>query len=85
MDRGKFISDYMIVEENKDGYEIQIYLIPKALIESYLKVFRKAGFVPLSFEIDTLALARAVVPQDEKRPYFIINFGDFDSITAGIC
>ena len=74
-DLKKFVLDYTIIKEEKDGYEIQAYVIPKALIKKYLEVFRKAGFVPLSFEIDTLALARAVVPQDEKRPYFIINFG----------
>lgn len=47
-----------------------------ATIKQYLKIFKNAGFVPLSLELSAQALTRAVIPYDDLRPVLMIDFGE---------
>ncbi len=70
------IFDYNIVEENKDSLLVEVVAIAAATMESYLSVFEKSGIVPLSFELEAQAIARAVIPAEDKGAVMIVDFGE---------
>ncbi|NOY35478.1 MAG: type IV pilus assembly protein PilM [bacterium] len=74
---------------NESGKYIDVNLVAfsKDLVEDYRDVFVGGGFFPLAFEMETRASARAVVPENDKRTYFIVDFGKtrttFTIVSAG--
>ncbi len=69
------IFDFEVVTENTDTIFVQVLAIAMVTIESYLSVFKRAGLVPLSFELEAQAIARAVIPRGDMSPVMIIDFG----------
>jgi type IV pilus assembly protein PilM len=76
------IFDYDIISENDQNILVEVVAIANATIESYLSVFDKAGLVPVSFEIEAQAIARAVIPSDDTNPVMIVDFGDARTVVA---
>lgn len=70
------IFDYDIVSEDNQNILVEVVAIASVTIESYMSVFNRAGLVPLSFEIEAQAIARAVVPNGDTNPVMIVDFGD---------
>ena len=68
--------DYNILSQNEKSFIIEVVAIATLTIESYLSVFLKVGLTPLSFELEALAIARAVIPTGEKHPIMIVDFGN---------
>ncbi|PIR69268.1 MAG: hypothetical protein COU47_04205 [Candidatus Niyogibacteria bacterium CG10_big_fil_rev_8_21_14_0_10_46_36] len=62
-------------EKGKKQLEVAMISFPYALVESYYNAVEKAGLVPLAFDAEVQALARAVIPRGEKDPFLIIDFG----------
>lgn len=76
------IFDFELMENPKGSsldslkrLDVSLAVFPKQLIENYNDVFDKGGFEPLAFEMETGASARALIPNGEKRTYFIVDFG----------
>ena len=74
------IFDYDIpYEETKDesSYqrEVSVAVYPNQTVEQYTEVFQKAHLIPLSFEIEAQAIARAVIQKQDNGTYMIIDFG----------
>ncbi len=69
------VFDYDIISEDNQNILIEVVAIANTTIESYLSVFNKAGLIPISFEIEAEAIARAVVPADYNSPVMIVDFG----------
>lgn len=69
------VFDYDVIREDNQNILIEVIAIASATIESYLSVFDKAGLVPLSFEIEAQAIARAVIPSGDNSPVMIVDFG----------
>ncbi len=70
------VFDYDIIEKNKQGSsEVSLSVFPRAMTEVYLSILQDAGLTPLSFEIESSALVRAVVPHGDKRAFMIMNVG----------
>jgi len=55
--------------------DVNLAAFSKNLVEDYRDVFVGGGFFPLAFEMETRASARAIVPENDKRTYFIVDFG----------
>lgn len=70
------IFDYEIIEEKEDGIEVEITASSQETIEDYLSVLYKAQMNPLSFELESQAIARAVIPYGDERPVMIVDFGN---------
>lgn len=68
--------DYDIITEDEKSFFVEVVAIAKATIESYMSVFEKVGLVPVSFEIEAQAIARAVIPVSVTSPVMIVDFGD---------
>lgn len=47
----------------------------KGLVDSYYEACRKAQLVPLSFEVESQAIARAVLPQGHPGTHLLLDFG----------
>ncbi len=74
------IFDFEIInKEEKNEKEKYIYVnviaFPKLLIEDLKNILIEANFIPLVFEIEAHAFARAIVPREEKGMYFLVDFG----------
>jgi type IV pilus assembly protein PilM len=70
------VFDYDIIHDDGKNILVEVVSMASIVIESYISVFNKAGLIPLAFEIESQAIARAVVPIGEKAPVMIVDFGD---------
>jgi type IV pilus assembly protein PilM len=68
--------DYDIISENEKTIFIEVLAVANATIDSYVSLFRRSGLVPLSFELEAQAIARAVIPRDDPNPVMIVDFGE---------
>ena len=55
--------------------EVNISALPKNIVGDYLDVFERSGLVPIAFETDAQAIARAIIPRGEKGTYMVVDFG----------
>ena len=70
------IFDYEIIEEDSRSLLIQVAAIQQTVIESYLSVFKDAGMMVPSFELEAQAILRDVVKKADKNAYLIVDFGE---------
>ena len=70
------IFDYEILGEDGENLLLQVAVIPKNVIESYLDVFKNSGIWVQSFELEAQAIARAVVRKVDQETYMIVDFGE---------
>ena len=74
------IFDYDIINDfidNKERTHLHLNLaaFPRSFVESYRDIFVEAGFIPVGFEMEAQAFARAVVPKEETGSVMVIDFG----------
>lgn len=69
------IFDYQLVSEDEHNIFVQVLAIATLTIESYTSVFKKSGLIPISFELEAQAIARAVIPRGDQSSVMIIDFG----------
>lgn len=71
--------DYHLLQNKNENHEISIIIgaAPKDIVDDYTKMIKLAGLYPLSLEIEALAIARAIFPQDKNIDYAqaIVDFG----------
>lgn len=78
LDVAKSIFDYRLIQSS-DGVrrnEVIVTVVPSKVINVYGELFNSASIVPVSYELVTQAVARAIVPQDEMETCLIIYVGD---------
>lgn len=64
------------VEKNPDGKEkVLLTAVPNVILKGYLRIFELAKLEPLALEIESLALIRALVPEDKKENILLIDIG----------
>ncbi len=68
--------DYEVISENKDGILVNVAATSVEVIESYLSVFEQASLVPVSFELEAQAIARAVLKKENESTVMIVDFGE---------
>lgn len=59
--------------------EILISASPKKLVDTYVSCFKKAGLIPLALELESSAIARAIIKKGNKLPTLIIDFGELET------
>jgi len=70
------VFDYDIVKDGNDNITVEVVAIARGTIESYLYVFKEAGLTPIAFELEAQAIARSVIPNLDKNPVMIVDFGE---------
>lgn len=73
------IFDYSVIKktEQRKGYvDVAVSVISQNELKRYVDMFTDTGIMPVSFEIEAQAIARAVLSKGDKGTYMIIDFGD---------
>ncbi len=72
---GEVYLDFQVISPIKDylnHLEVLIVATPKKIVDSYISCFRKAGLEPLAFEIESQAVARALVKNGTSSSLLIL-------------
>lgn len=69
--------DYEIVEgtEPDEPLRVSVAVYAKDTIQQYYDACCEAGLMPLSFEVEADAIARATIPDDAPGSFLILDFG----------
>lgn len=69
-----------LAKQNLNHCNILLVAVPKKIVDQFNKILKKAGFSPFLFEIESLAVSRALVPGFiSHNPILIIDIGKFKS------
>ncbi|MFH1968298.1 MAG: type IV pilus assembly protein PilM [bacterium] len=61
---------------NLDHLDVFITAAEKDIVDSYMSAFKKAGLIPVALEVETEAIARALIKDETSlAPVAIIDFG----------
>jgi type IV pilus assembly protein PilM len=69
--------DYAIIGDAEGGKSkrVSVTVYSKATIDAYYEACQIAGIIPLAFEIEAQAIARATIPRQLQDTYMIVDFG----------
>lgn len=69
--------DYQIPEgqDDKDEKWVVVTTAAKSIVDPYLEACLKAGITPLSFVVEPAAIARSVLPCQDKGTRLLVDFG----------
>lgn len=72
------VFDWETLEKESTPTELALNVtaFPRATLEEYYEALSAAGFLPLSFEIESQAAARAVLPAHHSGASMIVDFGE---------
>lgn len=72
------VFDFEIIGDVKGQAKVKVAVsvLPTKVVETYLEVYGAAGLTPVSFEVESQAIARAIVPEGDERTHLIINLGE---------
>lgn len=75
------VFDFEIIPSGTDAKEVKVAVsvLPTQVVENYSAIFRGAGMIPISFDIESQAIARAVIPAGDMSPYLIINLSTYNT------
>lgn len=67
------IFNFTIIPSIGDSaYSASVSVVPVKVVETYLQVLKSAGVIVSSFEVQSRALARAVVPQNSQETVMLV-------------
>ena len=69
--------DYDIVENDLHSgmHQVLVTAYARDTVIGYYEACRAAGVIPLAFEVEAQAIARAALPRGDKGTYMIVDFG----------
>jgi len=71
------VFDFSIIGQLKSGHrDVVVSVLPRAVVEQYLAVFHEAGFTPISFQVESQAVAQAAVPYGNRKNVLVVNVQD---------
>ncbi|MDB5266807.1 MAG: hypothetical protein JWN89_622 [Parcubacteria group bacterium] len=74
----KSIFDFDIIGETrgKSTIKVAVCVLPNKSVAFYTQIFEEAGATPISFDVESQAIARAVIRSGDARTHLIINTGE---------
>lgn len=63
------------VLDKQDDFKVAVSVLPTDVAESYMETFEMAGLTPVSFDIESQAIARSLVKKEDERSHLIIYLG----------
>lgn len=65
-----------LAPNNSNHLDVLLASLPREIVDSYVAALRKARLIPLAFEIESLAIARALIKKETiPYPYLLIDVG----------
>ena len=83
------IFDYTIIGKNEKGeLELSVTAVQESVIQEYIDIYTQASLVPRSFELESRAIARALIHYGDARTYLIVHIGEnrtvFSIVRTGV-
>lgn len=69
------VFDYQVLSANENSIVVQVVAISETAVQSFCSAFTGAGLIPVSFELDSQATARAIIKPSDEASYMIVDFG----------
>lgn len=72
------IFDYVVIDQQgkrRDGLDIVVSVLPRSAVDEYLEIFRGTGITPKTFEFESQAMARAVIPEGDNGTFMVVDIG----------
>ncbi len=68
------VFSYEVVDDRSPNeIKITVAAMPQKVASAYIDIFESAGITPISFELESQAIARAVIERGEPRTTLLIN------------
>jgi type IV pilus assembly protein PilM len=69
--------DYEVISDidSSHEYRVLVTVYARETIDSYYEACRSAELVPIAFEVEAQAIARATIPKTDKGTHLIVDFG----------
>ena len=61
---------------------MEVSVLPEAAALEYLEIFKGTGLLPISFELKAHAIARAVIPRNDRGTRMIVSMGEIRTLIA---
>jgi len=77
--------EYKIIKKpnsKKEDLLIDVFVVPKKIIDDYSDVLYQSGLLPISFEIESISVAKSVVPNPESDSVLIVNIKDNSTVLS---
>ncbi len=72
---GELCFDYKLVEhQEKEHLDVVVSAVPISVVDSYVEAVTLSGLSPLSLEIESQSITRALLPKKSKGTVLIVNF-----------
>src|SRR3990167_7279696 len=62
-------------KEDTNHLDLLVNVMPKSIADSYVSCFKKASLVPCILEVESQAIARALLKGNEGRAFVLLNLG----------
>jgi len=59
------------LQNHSKNLDVLLAVVPKKIVDSYLRVLKNAGLTPIIFEVESLAIARALI-KDQFTNYSVL-------------
>ena len=70
----KSIFSFEVLDKPND-FKVAVSVLPTDVAETYIETFELAGLTPVSFDIESQAIARSLVKKGDERSHLIIYLG----------
>lgn len=68
------VFDFDVVgEKQKESIDVVVSVLPLNVVSMYISVLEEAGIIPVSLEVESQAVAKSIVPRNDKKTTFIVN------------
>src|SRR5581483_6554202 len=75
--------DFQIIEQHADHpnhLDLLINAMPRTIVDSYVACCKEAGLIPCIMEVESQAIARALMKTSQSSPTIFIDFGQTKTI-----
>lgn len=69
------VFDFSILREDPESIIVQVVATARVNVEELHTILTDAGLVPMAFELEGQAIARAVLPEKDTGTHMIVDFG----------
>jgi len=78
------VFDYYIIKKNshKGTDFASVSVVPRQVLEEYIKLFEQCGMTPVSFLIENQALTKAIIKEDDSSTYLVVNMGSKKTVLS---
>lgn len=83
------IFDYTVIGKNEKGeIELSVTVVQESVVREYIDLYNQANLTPRSFELESRAIARALIKPNDARTYLVVHIGEnktvFSIVRAGV-